>query len=199
MARWFASLLIVVLAAPSAALAKGDDGDVAEIRQFRLSMQKVNALVAVYEAVGAEQQNDPKQRALKARRAELESLRGKEEWTDADERRIEQLEREVEEAEEAQDAELGFMEGDASLSDMARRIERSPVVSRAVRSAGLTPREFAVAHAAFFQASMAHGFQKAGALKQLPKEVSPENVRFVAQHEAEINAISARLKASGGR
>jgi len=37
-----------------------------------------------------------------------------------------------------------------------------------------------------------HALQKSGHLKELPKEVSPAHVRFVAQHEAELSKLTAR-------
>jgi hypothetical protein len=50
------------------------------------------------------------------------------------------------------------------------------------------------------QAALAYGLQKAGGLKQLPDEVSRENVEFVRQHEREIEALRAeREKAAGDR
>ena len=53
---------------------------------------------------------------------------------------------------------------------------------------------------ALLQAGLAYGLQKAGQLKQLPDEVSRENVEFVRLHEREIEALRAEWeKAAGGR
>jgi hypothetical protein len=187
--RLFAFVLVSLLALPAAALAQLK-GDAAEIRNYRLTMDKVRALVGVYEKVGEQAKKDPKRRELAAKEKELDALTNKENPTAADERRMEKLGQEIEALESA-------LDGDAdggSLTDMARSIERNPTLASAVRSAGFKPREFAVAQLALFQAMFTHGLQKSGHLKELPKEVSPENVRFVAQHEVELEKLTARHK-----
>lgn len=187
--RLFAFILASLLAVPTAALAQLK-GDAAEIRNYRLTMDKVRALVGVYEKASEQMKKDPKRRELAAKEKELEALTNKENPTAADERRMEKLGQEIEALESALDGD----DGGGSLTDMARSIERNPALASAVRSAGFKPREFAVAQLALFQAMFAHGLQKSGHLKELPKEVSPENVRFVAQHEAELEKLTAKHK-----
>lgn len=188
--RFFVFVLASLLAIPATAPAQVK-GDAAEIRNYRLTMDKVRALVGVYEKAGEQMKKDPKRRELAAKEKQLEALMAKEEPTEADDRRIEKLEQEIEALERALD---GDDDGGGSLTEMARGIERNPPLASAVRSAGLKPREFAVLQLALFQAMFAHGLQKSGHLKELPKEVSPENVRFVAQHEAELAKLTAKHK-----
>jgi calcineurin-like phosphoesterase family protein len=73
-----------------------------------------------------------------------------------------------------------------------------PAMANAIRSAGLTPREYSKISLVMFQAMMVHGFQKAAANKELPKEfagsVLAENIKFVADNEAEITRLLERMK-----
>lgn len=39
------------------------------------------------------------------------------------------------------------------------------------------------------QSGMIAGMRKAGLVKEIPKDVSAENVRFVEEHEAELKAL----------
>jgi hypothetical protein len=45
-------------------------------------------------------------------------------------------------------------------------------------------------------ASFAAGMQKAGMLKELPKEVNAENVKVILEHEAELQKLQEELKGS---
>jgi hypothetical protein len=82
---------------------------------------------------------------------------------------------------------------------MARQIESVPAMASAIKSAGLTPREYSVLSLVMFQAMMAHGMQKQYGTKELPKEIQAtvlaDNIKFVADNEAEINRLMERLKA----
>lgn len=89
------------------------------------------------------------------------------------------------------------------IDGMARSIERSPIYAEAVRSAGFTPREYAVATYAMLQSAMAAGVAKMRPnddLDSLAREMkaSPANVRFMREHEAEITrkqqALAAEMK-----
>jgi hypothetical protein len=101
------------------------------------------------------------------------------------------------EQDDDEDAALGSAR---TLSEMASRIDALPALAAAVRGAGMTTRELATAELALVQAGLAYGLQKAGLLKQLPEEVSKENVEFVRQHEREIEALRAEWEqAMGGR
>lgn len=191
--RFFAFVLVSLLAIPAAALAQLK-GDALEIRNYRLTMDKVRAFSRVYEKVGEQMAKDPKRRELAAKEKQLEALMAKEEPTEADDRRMEKLQQEIEALEHALDGD----DDSGSLADIARSIERNPVMASAVRSAGFKPREFAVLQLALVQAIFAHGLQKSGHLKELPKEVSPENVRFVAQHEAELAKLTGKQKQRDG-
>ena len=87
----------------------------------------------------------------------------------------------------------------ASLDDMAKRIESEPVMNAAIKDAGLSAREFAMITISMMQTGMA-----AAVLKMRPQDnqdsliremkANPENIKFYNEHEAEITAKSKALE-----
>jgi hypothetical protein len=87
-----------------------------------------------------------------------------------------------------------------TLDDMVRNIEREPMMSAAVREAGLTPRDFTLVGMAIMQSGMV-----AGVLKQRPNEnqdslirvmkANAENVKFVMANEPELTRKQKALEA----
>lgn len=88
----------------------------------------------------------------------------------------------------------------ASLDDMARRIDSHPAMREAVREAGFSAREFATFTMAMVQAAMA-----SSVLEMRPNDdqdslaremkASMENIRFLREHEAEITQRQEALEA----
>lgn len=180
------SLIVPALASAQTSVATAD---LREVQAYRLSMPKLKQLTQAYTDLAKQMEADPRTQARNRARKELAALQEKEEPTDADEARIEKLERELDEQEESEDA--FSLEGARTIDEMARRIESNPRFASAVKGAGLTPREFATLQLSLFQTFFAYGFLKAGTIKELPKDVSPDNVKFVEQHEAEIQALTS--------
>jgi len=99
----------------------------------------------------------------------------------------------------------------ASIDDMVRNVEREPVMTAAVRDAGLSAREYIMITMALMQSSMAAGAQKmrptddADSLARAMK-ANPANVKFLRDNEAELarkqNELQAEIKklqpATGG-
>ena len=53
---------------------------------------------------------------------------------------------------------------------------------------------------ASLMAGVVAGFQKSGALEELPKElkeVNPDNVKFILEHEAELTAMRKEMENLG--
>jgi hypothetical protein len=94
----------------------------------------------------------------------------------------------------------GMSNANASIDDMARAVESTPVLNQAVRDAGLSPREYALVMMAFVQTGMA-----AGVAAMRPNDnqdsliramkASPENVQFYRANEAEITRKSKAFEA----
>ena len=69
------------------------------------------------------------------------------------------------------------------------RLNSVPDAREAVASAGLSPREYAVATAALLQAAMVYQMQKAGRELPAQAQVNEANVRFVGEHWEEIQTL----------
>jgi hypothetical protein len=85
-----------------------------------------------------------------------------------------------------------------TIADIARQFDGVPPLKRAINSAGLTSKEYALFTMSLFQASMAAAMMDADGpykLKELPKGTPKENVDFVRTHKAEIEKWSAEMKA----
>ena len=81
----------------------------------------------------------------------------------------------------------------ASLDEMAARIESVPVARKAVEAAGLSARQYAVITMALFQASLAQYAVEQGADPgKIAREtgVNPANIRFVKEHKAELDQMN---------
>jgi hypothetical protein len=177
------------LVAPAAAQ---PDADAKEIAAYRLTMERVKKMMSATRAMAREMMQDPKIRESRKIEAELEALEKKDELTEADEKRMEELSMRQEQLEEEIDNPLG---GDTkNLDEMEARIRKSPALVQALGKEGVAPREYATFWIVYLQAAFAHGFQKSGMLKELPKDVHPENVKFIADHEAEIQAMQKELE-----
>ncbi len=97
-----------------------------------------------------------------------------------------------------------FNAADGSLNDYAANIERNAPMRKAIEKAGLSPKEFAVIMMATMQAGMAQGIiamrpnDNADSLAREMK-TNPANVRFMREHQAEIEAkqkaMAAEMKA----
>ena len=187
------ALLVTTMAgAPAAQDPQLAAADAKELASYRLTMETVKKVQTATRAMITELRNDPKfQRQLKVE-AEIESLRKKDELTEAEQQRLLALEEEKEQLEESTDLNLGSA---TSLDEMEASLKRSPVVANALAQARLAPREYGTFIMAMIQASMAAGFRKAGMIKELPKGVNPENVKFVEEHEAELKAMQAEFEA----
>jgi hypothetical protein len=74
---------------------------------------------------------------------------------------------------------------------MAARMAADPRIAGALKRAGLAPREAATLQLAFFQAAFTAGMLESGTIKEIPKEVNAENVKFYQANKAEIAALTA--------
>ena len=179
-----ALFLCVIAVAPAAAQ---NDSDTKEVMAYRLTMAGVNKLNVAMRSVYEEMKSDPRVLEMKKIEADAKALSEKEELTEADEARLAAL---MEKKEKLEDSVGGMNVGnEKTLADMEAKVKTSPVMMRALGKAGLTPREYAKMSLAMVTSAMYAGMQKAGLLKELPKEASPENVKFILDHEAELTAM----------
>jgi hypothetical protein len=70
-------------------------------------------------------------------------------------------------------------------------------MANGLKAAGMAPREYATFMMAMLQASMVAGFKKSGMLKEIPKDVSAENVKFIEEHQKELEALQKEFQGLG--
>lgn len=168
------------------------DADARELAFYRLTLPNLNKVINVNRTVLQALVDDPNVQEGLAIDAELEALTRKQQRTEADEERIADLQERKERLDEALDNPLG---GDArNLDEIETRIKRYPPMAQALARESMAPREYAKFWLTFLRAAFAHGFQKAGMLKELPADVHPDNVRFIADHQAEIEAMQREFE-----
>ena len=175
------------------------DADLKEVANYKLTMATVEKVKVATRAMIAEIMKDPKYQQLMKVEAEIEALEKKQERTEAEDEKLAALNEQKEKLETAADSPLSLGQAN-SLSEMEANIRKSPPIANALQSAGMSPREYATFMMAMIQASMVAGFKKAGMMKELPKDVNPENVKFIEEHEAELKAMQAEFEklAKGG-
>ncbi|MGH9310488.1 MAG: hypothetical protein ACRD1U_14010 [Vicinamibacterales bacterium] len=184
-----------VLASPVYAMQKVEDADAKEIAAYRLTTAALTKVVNVNRAMVIQMQQDPKlQEALKIGKA-IDALEAKDELTEAEQKQLDALRERQDQLEDSADNPLG---GDTkSLSEMEARIQKYPPLMQALQKEGMSPRDYAKFWLAFIQAAFVQGFKKSGMLKEIPAEVNPENVKFIEEHAAEIEAMQKEFAALG--
>jgi tellurite resistance protein len=186
---WIAVALAATTIAQSPGLSAADSK---ELASYRLTMENVRKMQSAMRAMMEEAGKDPKYQAIIKLNAEIDALEKKEELTDAEAERLEALRQKKEEAEDAVDDGLNVNDAD-SLDEMEAQIKKFPPMVRALNAGGLSPREFSKMMMTMLMAGMVASFQKSGMLKELPKdlkEIHPDNVKFMMDHEAEIAAMT---------
>ncbi|HEU4697541.1 MAG TPA: hypothetical protein VFS40_00015 [Gemmatimonadales bacterium] len=153
-------------AAASTSSATSGGDDLADITNYRLSMAKVDQWYAAQRNIAQ------KLKAMSpAQRAAMDSALS-----------------------------MDASDPNAGLDDLANRIASQPMMRDAVKDAGLSPKEYATLTMSLVQSGMA-----AGVLKMRPKDnqdslvremkANPENVRFMQEHEAELNQKQQAMQA----
>jgi len=172
-----------------------NDADAKEIASYRLTMDAVNKLAVAMRAAAEEAKKDPRYQEVDRIKTELDTLRKKDEPSEAEQARIEELSTK-QAALEKQIEGPGLFNDANTLDDMEKAVRREPLLSGALAKAGMSPREFAKFTFAMVSASFAAGMQKSGMLKELPKDVNAENVKFIIEHEAELQKLQQEMKGS---
>ena len=174
--------------------------DSKELASYRLTMETTKKVFGLMHSMAQEMAKDPKAQALKKTKAEIEALSKKDELTDAESARLEKLTLQAEQQEEALEQGAGGLNlaNAQNLNEMEAAIKAHPQLMAALTKSGLTPREYSKYFLASLMAGMVAGFQKSGLIKELPKElkeVNPENVKFMVEHEAELAAMQKEMAA----
>jgi hypothetical protein len=198
MSRWCRPAIFVIVFTALGSVggaSQNPDPDAREIAAYRLTAPNLTKVINVNRAVLKALMQDPKVQQGRKIDAEIDTITKKIDLTEADDKRLAELEARKEALEDALDNPLG---GDTrTLGEMEARIKRYAPMQQALQAEGMAPREYAKFWMTFLQAAFAHGFQKSGMLKQLPADINPENVKFIADHEAEIQAMQKEFDLFG--
>jgi hypothetical protein len=189
--------LCLSLAASSTFAQSQPSADDKALASYRLTMATVQKVGRVNHAVVAEMLKDPKYQELKKIESEIDALEAKDDLSEAEQKRLEDLNARQESIENSLDGMENVMSDADTIDDMAARVRAYPPLAAALDREGLSAREYATFMLAMFQAGFAAGMQKAGLLKQLPANVNPENIKFVLEHEAELKQLQESFNPEG--
>lgn len=189
-------LSILALVFLTSSLVHAQSADEKAIAAYRLTMPTVKKAMAVTVSFMSELAKDPKVQELQKLKAQIKALEDKEELTEAQEAELEKL-REREDALEQEVERTNDAKGsnnNQTLADMEAAMKKEPAAMRALAREGLTPREYALCMMTLLQASLAEGLSQGKLdLKDLPPGINPENITFVREHKAELEAMQAAL------
>ena len=210
MRRCVSLLLAGLMAFGSALPALAQSKDEKELASYTLTMATLNKVAAATRSLAQEMMSDPRFQQVKklndqvsAIEKQLKPLEDKDERTEAEDAKVDALHEQLDKAQEALDqAEEAMSAGGPdlgnaqTLDDMERGIAAFAPWSRALKSAGLAPREYAKFMMAMLQAGMIYGMSKGNVdYAKLPAGVNPENVKFIAAHKAELDALQQEFAA----
>ena len=82
-----------------------------------------------------------------------------------------------------------------TLVDLVHRIDKEPRLAAAIKGAGLSSREYATVMLCYYPAMMAFSAKKAGAIKEVPKDILADNVALIEANEAELMRLNQELEA----
>lgn len=202
MPRTTAAIAVLILF-PSLALAQQQTtADDKELAAYTLTMENVKKVTSVMQQLAALEPTDPLEIEEKRLRTEIDKLQQKDELTPAEEAQLDKLyeqRRALEDKQEALDAKADVGEPDApnaqTLSEMEGQMKREPRFAAMLAREGLTPRDAAKTIVALLQASMIVGFSQGKVdFAKLPPGVNAANVRFVQQHQAELEKLNTAAK-----
>jgi hypothetical protein len=174
------------------------DPDLREMSTYTLTMENLNKVVRINKAIEEFAKKDPLYGEQIRLEKEKETLRKKDELTEADEKRLDEINQKLEALEE-QESKSEFNLNDAkNLDEMSARINKFPPMAAILKAEGMPAREFAKFLLGMIQAGFAAGLQKAGLLKTTPEGVNPANIKFVLEHEEDLKKLQMAGPGGGG-
>ncbi len=81
-----------------------------------------------------------------------------------------------------------------TLAEMEATVRKHPQVMRSLAREGMSARDFSLTVMTLFQAAMVEGFSQGNLdMSKLPPGVNPENIQFVRDHKAELQAMQQAM------
>lgn len=191
------AILPVTLLLAGSVAAQTLSADEKELAAYTLTMPTVKKMMAAGVLMAEEEAKDPKVQELNKLKAQIEALEAKDELTEAQQAELDKLRERLDALETAAENEPDSpLKNPNTLAEMEAAIKAHPGAMRALAAADISPREFARATMALLQAAMVEGFSQGKAdLKTLPAGINPENVKFVREHKAELEAMQKSVAA----
>ena len=169
--------------------------DEKELANYTLTMPTVRKVANAMNALNELESRDPKVRELEKIKKEIETLESKEELTDAEAEKIEQLRQRAGVLDEEIERERPSTTG--TLADMEAQIKKHPEAVAILAKEGLTARDFTRTTMALFQAAMVVGFSQGKVdMTKLPAGINPANVTFFQENQKELEEIQRRMEAA---
>jgi hypothetical protein len=169
--------------------------DEKELANYTLTMPTVRKVANAMSALNELESRDPKVRELEKIKKEIDALENKDELTDAEAEKIDQLRQRAEVLDEEIDRERPSTA--STLADMEAQIKKHPEAVAILAKEGLTVRDFTRTTMALFQAAMVVGFSQGKVdMTKLPPGINPANVTFFQENQKELEEIQRRMEAA---
>lgn len=187
------ALAIALSLSPAQAPKMAADADLRELSTYTLTMDSVNKVARINQGLVDAMKQDPKYAEQVKLKKELDAIKKKDETTEADDKRMEEIGARLQTLEEQTKSPLD-MNNAKNLTEMAASIQSFPPLMNLLRKEGMSARDYSKFMLAMIQAGFTAGLQKQGLVKTMPEGVNPANVKFVLEHEEELK----KLQGEGG-
>jgi hypothetical protein len=187
------ALAIALSLSPAQAPKMAADADLRELSTYTLTMDSVNKVARINQGLLDAMKQDPKYAEQVKLKKELDAIKKKDETTEADDKRMEEIGARLQTLEEQTKSPLD-MNNAKNLTEMAASIQSFPPLMNLLRKEGMSARDYSKFMLAMIQAGFTAGLQKQGLVKTMPEGVNPANVKFVLEHEEELK----KLQGEGG-
>src|SRR4051812_4898740 len=146
------ALAIALSLAPAQAAPKMvADADMRELSTYTLTMDTVNKVARITKGIEDTMKQDPKYAEQLKLKKELEALRQKDDRSEAEDKRVEDIQARLATLEEQTKSPLD-MNNASNLPEMAASIQRFPPLNNLLRQEGMTARDFSKFMLAMIQA-----------------------------------------------
>jgi hypothetical protein len=184
----------------SAGLAQMLSADEKALAVYKLTMPNVKKAMAAVQILAEEAAKDPKVQEHQKLKKQIESLQAKDELTEAEQAQLDKLQERLEALErEAEGKEDDSLFSNAQTIDsMEAAMKKHPAGAAALAKAGISAREYSMTMMALLQAALIEGMSQGKVdLKNLPPGVNADNILFVREHKAELEAMQKMMEKKG--
>jgi hypothetical protein len=164
---------------------------------YRLTMPNVKKAMAVVQSFAAEAAKDPKVQEQQKLKKEIDTLEEKDDLTEGEQAQLEKLRarREVLENENDRKDSDSLFSNAQTVASMEAAMTKHLAAAAALTREGMTAREYSLTMLALLQAALVEGMSQGKVdLKKLPPGVNADNILFVREHKAELEAMQKMME-----